>query len=399
MTPPDSEQLLEFEIRERELQEIYLRLLDDHEKLSTILDSFSVALMYTDARWRVRFMNPQAEQTLGWESRELIDRDALNALHIREAELDLPFNVSACERTLAAGLPYVSESATFRSKSGAPVPVYYSINPTSQHEPSGRVIVFRDLSSKRNAAVALREAKLEAEAARRAERTKAEFLAKMSHELRTPMHAILSFARFGKERAGTVERDKLFDYFDKIDVSARRLMKLFDSLLDFSKLEALTVELRAERLDLRALVATVVGECQSLCEERGLRLRMAPGERVDVVCDESRIMQVVRNLLANAVKFSPVGGSIDVRLERGSDSVRFSVADVGVGVPADELQSIFEKFVQSSRTATGSGGTGLGLAICQEIVALHGGRIWAENNATAGATFTFELPVTTEGGA
>ena len=103
-------------------------------------------------------------------------------------------------------------------------------------------------------------------------------------------------------------------------------------------------------------------------------------------------MQVVRNIIGNAVKFSPAGGTITVRASASEQSLLVTVEDEGVGVPPDELQLIFGKFMQSRKTKTGAGGTGLGLAICQEIVAAHGGRIWAEPGRPKGALFCIEIP-------
>jgi signal transduction histidine kinase len=113
----------------------------------------------------------------------------------------------------------------------------------------------------------------------------------------------------------------------------------------------------------------------------------------EVALDVEKIKQVLRNLLDNAIKFSPEGGTIDVAVCRVAGSVRVSVRDQGPGIPQDELETVFDKFIQSSKTKTGAGGTGLGLAICHEIVTAHKGRIWAENRPEGGAVFSFEIPL------
>jgi signal transduction histidine kinase len=112
----------------------------------------------------------------------------------------------------------------------------------------------------------------------------------------------------------------------------------------------------------------------------------------DVLVDPDKFAQIVRNVLANALKVSPRGATIEVDMTSSQEQVRIRIVDLGPGIPADELERVFEKFVQSSRTNTGAGGTGLGLAICREIVALHNGRIWAENVEPHGAAICFELP-------
>jgi signal transduction histidine kinase len=115
-----------------------------------------------------------------------------------------------------------------------------------------------------------------------------------------------------------------------------------------------------------------------------------------VAVDRDKLKQVLRNLLNNAIKFSPDGGTIDIAVCRADDAVRVSVSDRGPGIPEGELEAVFDKFVQSTKTKTGAGGTGLGLAISQEIVAAHGGRIWAQNRPEGGAIFSFEIPQSQE---
>lgn len=245
------------------------------------------------------------------------------------------------------------------------------------------------------------------ESAEMANQAKSEFLANMSHELRTPMHAILSFANMGVDKSDTAPRDGLLRYFSRISESGQRLMTLLNDLLDLSKLEAGGVAFNREPHDLMETVETVAAEFQALLKERSLSLEIVPPE-IDTVAmfDGDRILQVMRNLLSNAIKFSPEGKSIRVSFAvaklpigprwggRGEVSaIAVSVADQGVGVPESELEKVFDKFVQSSKTKTGAGGTGLGLAICKQIIEGHQGRLWVENDLAGGAVFTFSIPL------
>jgi PAS domain S-box-containing protein len=241
----------------------------------------------------------------------------------------------------------------------------------------------------------LRQAVLEAQAANRA---KSEFLANMSHELRTPMHAILSFARLGMQRsqAAGVPGARMTHYFLRIDQSGERLLALVNDLLDLSKTQAGKMQYEFAEHDLARLVAGVVQETASLAGTAAVSVRVheEAGNRL-VQCDALRIGQVVRNLLSNAIKFTPRGGEVAVRVEPAAQpagGVCVCVSDTGVGIPREELESIFEKFMQSSRTRSNAGGTGLGLAICREIIVAHGGRIWAENRQEGGSRFVFVLP-------
>jgi len=246
-------------------------------------------------------------------------------------------------------------------------------------------------------------------AAENANVAKSEFLANMSHELRTPMHAILSFARLGAERAmlTPVPTDKIVQYLGRIETSGARLLRLVNDLLDLSKLEAGRMTYEFGRHAVVPLVEAVEAELGVLARERGVRVRIeaAPGD-AHAWCDPNRVLQVVRNLLSNAIKFSPEGTEVRIQVagaelragQRREDQARVpavsvSVVDEGVGIPSGELDAVFDKFVQSSKTKSGAGGTGLGLAICREIVHQHGGRLWAENNPDCGARFVMVLPV------
>jgi len=234
-------------------------------------------------------------------------------------------------------------------------------------------------------------AKREAEASNRA---KTEFLANMSHELRTPLHSILSFASFGTKKYANAKPEKLLDYFNRIKKTGQTLLELLNDLLDLAKLESKRAIFAFEPSDLGILVRTVTNELDTLLSERNLSIRHEVSKfDGEVTLDIDKIKQVLHNLLNNAIKFSPEGGTIDIAVCRVASSVRVSVRDQGPGIPQDELETVFDKFMQSSKTKTGAGGTGLGLAICHEIVAAHKGRIWAENRPEGGAVFSFEIPL------
>jgi signal transduction histidine kinase len=239
-----------------------------------------------------------------------------------------------------------------------------------------------------------REVAAARDAALAANRAKSEFLANMSHELRTPLHGALSFARFGIRECHTAPREQLLDYFKNIEESGQTLRRLLDDLLDLAKLESGKMMFEFDRADLSLLVLAVADEFNALAAEKRLSIDFhEPAFAPVALVDKQRIQQVLRNLLSNAVKFSPEAAApIEIRISRDDGRFRVRIRDHGIGIPDGELETVFDKFVQSSKTKSAAGGTGLGLAICREIVAGHGGRIWAERPDGPGALIVCEIP-------
>ncbi|AUH53290.1 histidine kinase [Chromobacterium sp. ATCC 53434] len=258
----------------------------------------------------------------------------------------------------------------------------------------GTIWVYQDISAQRTVEETLRHAKILAEETSRA---KTEFLANMSHELRTPLHAILGFTEMGQLRAQGIGETKLEQYFTRINTSGSRLLTLLNDLLDMAKMEVGRMEYTISRGSLTQCLREACDEMTPMASRNQIRIRVecAP-ELLTADIDPFRIGQVIRNLLSNAVKFSPAGSSIEVQArlseEDGQEWAWVSVEDAGPGIPDKELETIFDKFIQSSTTKTGAGGTGLGLAISREIVHAHGGRISAGNRPDGGAIFTFGIP-------
>ncbi len=238
------------------------------------------------------------------------------------------------------------------------------------------------------------------ETAERAVRAKSEFIATISHELRTPLQSIIGFSELGRHfAAGHVQFETMFD---DIHAGGHRMLTLVNALLDISKLDA-SSDFATAPGDLAALAAAVVHELSPQLAARQLTVRWpAHSVVLPVRVNAFRMQQVLRNVLANAVRFAREDSCIEI--EMGSDAsvvangqaeapeVWLSVRDHGVGIPDDELQSVFEPFVQSSRTRDGSGGTGLGLAICRRIMQAHGGRIEASHAEGGGAVLTLRMP-------
>jgi len=242
--------------------------------------------------------------------------------------------------------------------------------------------------------IELQEAKKIAEAANNSKST---FLSNVSHELRTPMHGILSFASFGIKKHATANPDKILDYFQKIRQSGETLLMLLNDLLDLAKLESGKITFKFKPANLNSLIDVVSEEYSALALQQNLTIHCEHLESSErIILDTDKIRQVLRNLLNNAIKFSPEGGTIDVISFKKAASIVVTVRDQGAGIPENELENIFDKFIQSGKNKASAGGTGLGLSICREILDAHKGRIWAENNPDTGANLSFEIPLSLE---
>jgi signal transduction histidine kinase len=232
-------------------------------------------------------------------------------------------------------------------------------------------------------------ARADAEAASRA---KDEFLAVLSHELRTPLTAIVGWARM--LRSGNLPPSAVANAVEVIDRNAAVQVQLIEDLLDVSRIVSGTLRLELRPVDLPPVLAAAIDAVRPTAERKGVAITSNVGAGLDLVtADAGRLQQVFWNLLANAVKFTPAGGSVAVTAVGDDGGVRVSVVDTGTGIDAATLPHIFERFRQADSSMTRShGGLGLGLALVQHIVELHGGAVRAQSHGLGqGATFTVTL--------
>ena len=229
------------------------------------------------------------------------------------------------------------------------------------------------------------------------DRMKTELLSTVSHELRTPLGSIKGYATTLLSHGNRLRKDEQREFLEIIDSEADRLRELIENLLDLSRLEAGVLRIDREPGRLAATMRDVLRKVQLATPNHQLGLDW-PVDDLLVSADQRRIYQVVQNLLTNAVKYSPHGGTITLSAATRGRELVVSITDQGLGIPAMELARIFDRFHRvQGEVSRGIGGTGLGLAICKGLVEAHGGRIWAESEGVGkGSTFRFTLPLLAE---
>jgi signal transduction histidine kinase len=230
-----------------------------------------------------------------------------------------------------------------------------------------------------------------------ASRHKTQFLANMSHELRTPLNAILGFAELILDGIYGEVPEKIRGPLERMQRNGRHLLGLINDVLDLSKIEAGQFNLSLADYSVVELVRGVHGAVESLAAEKKLTVStLIPPDLPPARGDERRLAQALLNLVGNAIKFTESGG-VSIEVAAGDGAYTFSVRDTGPGIAPEDQARIFEEFqqVDSSMTKT-KNGSGLGLAIAKRIVEMHGGRIWVESAAGAGATFSFTAPARVE---
>ena len=220
--------------------------------------------------------------------------------------------------------------------------------------------------------------------------TRDELIAAVSHDLKNPLATIVTTAELLARSEAPDEKRRR--WVESLRKSADAMKHLIEDLLDIARIEAGRLTIEEQRCAVGGLLAEALDLMQPLAQQKRLRLeRQLPGGEVYLRCDRPRILRVLSNLIGNSIKFTSEGGAITVRAELADREVRFSVADTGSGIAADELPHIFERFWQARKTARL--GAGLGLAIAKGIVDAHRGQIWADSETGTGSTFFFTLPL------
>jgi PAS domain S-box-containing protein len=356
-------------------------------QLAAIVESSDDAIVGKDLNGIVTSWNHGAEAMFGFPADEMIGASIRRLIPSdRQQEEDEVLT------RIRAGLKVEHYETVRQRKDGSLIPVWLTVSPIRSTDGTivGASKIARDISDRRRAE---QERQRLLEIARDASRLKDEFLATLSHELRTPLNAIVGYLHL--MRAGLLTGEKYDRAMDALARSSASLTQIVEDVLDVSRIVSGKVRLEVQAVDLPLVIQQAVEIVRPAAEAKGVALHtMLDPAAPPVSGDPERIRQILWNLCSNAVKFTPRGGRVEVRLERVNSHVEIAVSDTGKGISQDFLPHVFERFRQEDAgVGRNHGGLGLGLAISRHLVELQGGRISAESAGPGkGSTFVLEFP-------
>lgn len=364
--------------------------------LRTVLDSAPLGVVAFDIEGRITEWNQAAETVCGVKRADAIGRMVID---LAPARNDLELNKRRIERALA-GEVMLAEPVAF-NRSGESEQTHAEASVAPLRDGRGRVVggvaVLVDVTERVRAEADRDRLIADLDAAReravRASKAKSAMLAGLSHELRTPLGAVLGFAQLLRDgRAGALTEEQV-EYVDDVLTGASYLLRVVNDALDLARVEAGAVEMRPERIDLRALVAEALATVAPLAATQRITVATRIHDEVPLTADPGRVRQVLLNYLSNALKYSHAGDKVVIEVARhGERGVRLTVRDTGPGIPAAEMGRLFVEFqrLSSDREVPGSG---LGLAITKRLVEAMGGSVSAESSPGGGSAFHAVLPV------
>jgi signal transduction histidine kinase len=359
------------------------QLIEDAERrratLDSVMRSLVDGLILVDRRGRIAYLNPRVEVILDLPADTLIGQglDGLQQILAgRFADGNQLFSELGAAAVHAREIPVV-EIGLVKPASKILQARFFPIHDDGGHH-LGLGLVLRDIT---------REKELD--------QMKSQLLATVSHELRTPLASIKGFATtLLRDDVNWDDRSRR-EFLSIIDEESDRLSELIGNLLDMSQIEAGTLRMEPEPTDLQPIIQETATEFQLMTHDHEIAVQV-PRSLPLVQVDARRARQVVRNLVENAVKYSPDGGLITISAEPHAEAVQISVADHGIGIEPQQLEHVFDRFYQVDNASTRKvGGSGLGLSICRAIIEAHEGLIWAVSQPGSGSTFHFTLPLAT----
>jgi len=347
------------------------RLKEEKRVLETIIENIAYGILVVDPANRILLANSVIEKLLGVEKSDLlgslvpqiIEDPAILSLLQRGSELK--------------GEYYTKELSVVDKNTGEEKILKGSISPliTRGKESFGNVIILQDITKEKEI-----------------ERMKSDFVSNVSHELRTPLASIKGFTE-------TMLTDKEMDeatrteFLRIIDEETNRLTRLIEDILDLSMIESGRIRMRKENIQIMEVINEALDNLRAQAERRSIILEAKlPDSFPMIFADRDKVLQVISNIITNAIKFTLKEGKIIIRSEEEKDSVKIEIVDTGVGIAKKDIPYVFEKFYRVERPGAEKRGVGLGLSVAREIVKAHGGGIWLESEEDMGTTVWIRLP-------
>jgi len=362
--------------------QLYDEVMKGKAYVENLVDNAADMIVCTDLEDKILTWNRGAEVIFGYRKDEVISK-LLSILLPPERfhqleEMRAKVQFSGALRDL---------EVQSKRKDGTIVHLSLSVSPIKDAEDNvvGFLRVAKDISDQKRCERRLKEV----------DRMKSEFVSNVSHELRTPLTAIKGSVDNMLDGITGALTEKQIKYLERIKSNADRLGRLITDLLDLSKIEAGKIELNPQRLFADALVREVAEVLRGVAAQKLITLdTVGSPDPVQVWADRDKVVQILMNLVGNAIKFTPPQGEVKIAIaDSSNDWVTLSVIDTGPGIPGEEAAKIFDKFYQIERANNSkTKGTGLGLAISKALVEMHGGRIWVESGISGGSIFSFSLP-------
>ena len=380
-------------VHEQELYvaiETALQRYEREQLLNAIFRGMGDGVIVVDKQRRVQSLNPVAESLTGWQISEARERDLTEVLNIIDEQTQQPIDNPVTEALQKDTIVYLQENTQLITKNGTAIPIADSAAPIKNNKGAitGAVLVFRDVSEHKRSEEIIRQ-QLEKE--QHFNQLQTLFIHTVSHEYRTPLSVILACSQLIESNVEPFNREKLLRNCHKIQKSVKYMVGLLENVWLFQQAASGQITFRATPLNLEHFCRQIVEEYQLVTSE---------GQQIQFICrgkgriayiDENLLQQVLRNLLSNALKYSPKGGIVSLTVTCQNKRVIFQVRDSGIGIPLNDQPYIFQPFHRASNVDV-IRGTGIGLAIVKRAVDLYGGEISFESEEGIGTKFTVVLP-------
>ncbi len=358
-----------------------------NESSEVVINAIGDGVLAIDSQGIIQLINPAAQSILGWTKHDALTLQYQSVLKLTsEDNKQLSDTMEPIKQALNTTQEVRSNHLQVETKSGKKIFISLVVSPLGPAG-SGVIAVFRDVTKER------------AE-----EREQAEFISTASHEMRTPVASIEGYLGLALNPATATIDDKARDFINKAHESAQHLGRLFQDLLDVSRAEDGRLSNNPTVIDIVQFTGDVVEGLQQKATDKGLQLAFKPGPSTadkgerrlspvyHVNVDKDHIREIINNLTENAIKYTPAG-EVSIDITGDNEHITIAITDSGIGIPAEDLSHLFQKFYRVDNTDTREiGGTGLGLYLCRRLVETIGGRIWAESTYKKGSTFYVQVP-------